>query len=129
MPIAQMATDPPTIADPEPGAPVPRDAIDPDLVKLARTRPKIGAITSAAVVAVSIFYMIRLGEDRRFGAADEAPRPVAVADVIAGKIADESYVSLDAEPMMSHAIRTSRAKGDLGYRVTPARGTGERLWI
>jgi hypothetical protein len=130
MPIVQMAATPP-IAEPEsePGAPVPRDAIDPDLVKLARTRPKIGAITAAAVVALSVYFILRLGPDRRFGGEPEAPRAVALADVAAGKIADESFVSLAAEPMMSHAIRTSRSKGDLGYRVTPARGTGERVWL
>lgn len=123
-----MASSPP-IAEPESGAPVPRDAIDPDLVKLSRTRPKIGVITAAAVVALCGFFIIQLGPDRRFGGEPEAPRAVALADVAAGKIADESFVSLEAEPMRSHAIRTVQTKGDLGYRVTPARGTGERVWL
>lgn len=114
---------------PEPGAPVPHDAIDPELVKLARTRPKIGAITAAAVVALCAFYILRFGPDRSFGGEPEAPRAVALADVAAGKVAANSFVSLDAEPMMSHAIRTTKTKGDLGFRVAPARGTGERVWL
>ncbi len=129
-----MAASPPIedLVAPEPGAPVPRDTIDPELVKLARTRPKIGAITAAAVVALCIFFMFRLGSDRRFGGEPEAPRAVALADVAAGKVADESFVSFEAEPMMSHAIRVkgdssgcTRASGHV--RVTPALGTGERV--
>ncbi|HSK01946.1 MAG TPA: hypothetical protein VK932_11920 [Kofleriaceae bacterium] len=126
-----MAASPP-IEDPaarEPGAPVPRDAIDPELVKLARTRPKIGAITAAAVVVLCGWFMFRLGADRRFGGEPESPRAVALADVAAGKVADESFVSFEAEPMMSHAIRTGRTKSDPGLRVTPVRGTGERVWL
>ncbi len=129
-----MAAKSPDLAEPEPGAsipgaPIPRDAIDPELIKLARTRSKIGVITAAAVVALCVFFVIRIGEDRRFAGEPEAPRAVALADVAAGKVADESFVSLDADPMMSHAIRPTRARGDLGFRVTPARGTGERVWL
>lgn len=119
----------PSIDAPAPGAPVPRDAIDPELVKLARNRPKIGAITAAAVVALCVYFVIRLGPDRRFAGEPEAPRVVALADVAAGKIDDERFVALEAEPMRSHAIRTTRSRGDLGYRVAPARGTDERVWL
>jgi hypothetical protein len=133
MPIVQMAASPPMIdedhAAREPGAPVPRDAIDPELVKLARTRPKIGAITAAAVVVLCGFFMFRLGADRRFAGEPEAPRAVALADVAAGKVADERYVSFEAEPMMSHAIRVARTRGEPGLRVAPVRGTGERVWL
>lgn len=127
-----MAASPPIDEDHaarEPGAPVPRDAIDPELVKLARTRPKIGAITAAAVVVLCGFFLFRLGSDRRFGGEPESPRAVALADVAAGKVADESFVSFEAEPMMSHAIRTARSKRELGFRVAPIRGTGERVWL
>jgi len=124
-----MATSPPIAAEPEPGAPVPRDAIDPDLVKLARTRTRIGVITAAAVVALSAYFILRLGADRAFGGEPDTPRAVALADVAAGKVADNSYVAVEAEPMMSHAIRTAQSAGDLGYRVVPVRATGERVWI
>jgi hypothetical protein len=126
MPIAQMAA-PPPIAEPEPGAPVPRDAIDPDLVKLARTRPKIGAITAAAVVALcGYFLFFWLAPHRRFAAEPAEPRAVVLSDVAAGKVADNSHVMLDAEPMVSHAIRV---RGETELRVAPARGTGERVWL
>lgn len=121
---------PPEIAAPEPGEPIPRDAIDPDLVKLARTRPKIGPITAAAVVAATIYFIVfRLGPDRGFAGQPETPRAVALADVAAGKVAENSYISLEAEPMMSHAIRVAQSKRELGYRVAPARKSGERVWL
>lgn len=127
MAASPLQSDP--AAELDPGAPVPRDAIDPELIKLSRTRPRIGAITAAAVVALCVFFVIRLGEDRRFAGQPEAPRAVALADVAAGKVADESFVALEADPMMSHAIRTMRTRGDLGLRVAPVRGTGERVWL
>jgi len=34
-----------------------------------------------------------------------------------------------AEPMVSHAIRVTQAKGNTGLRVTPIRGTDDRLWL
>src|SRR5256885_7938170 len=106
----------------EPGAPVAKDAIDPDLVKLTRARPKIGVITAAGLVFLCAYFLVRLGPDRKFSGAAERPTPVAVADVIAGNIADDRFVSLDAELLMSHAIRSTTAKGSLGLRVVPARG-------
>jgi hypothetical protein len=114
---------------PEAGAPVPKDAIDPELIKLSRPRPKVGVITAAGLVFLSVFFLWRLNPDRRFGSAGEAPQKVAVSDVLAGKVDGDSFVSLEAEPQFALAIRASNTKGTLGLRVAPARGTGERLWL
>ncbi|HSN30992.1 MAG TPA: hypothetical protein VLT45_32120, partial [Kofleriaceae bacterium] len=111
------------------GAPIPKDAIDPDLVKLTRPRPKIGVITAAGLVFLSVLFLIRLNPDRRFSGRDAAPTRVTAADIASGKVAADSFVSVDAEPLVSHAIRTTAAKGTLGLRVVPARGTGEKLWL
>ncbi|MGE0546522.1 MAG: hypothetical protein AB7O24_05945 [Kofleriaceae bacterium] len=112
----------------DPGAPVPRDAIDPDLVKLPRSRGKLGIITCAGVVFLCVFAIVRLSADRAFSAGGQ-PQKVDVASILAGKVATESYVALDAEPLMANAIRTTAAKTSLGQRVTPVRGTGDRLWL
>ncbi|HTR50475.1 MAG TPA: hypothetical protein VMJ10_07175 [Kofleriaceae bacterium] len=113
----------------EPGAPVPKDAIDPELIKLSRTRPRIGIVTAAGLVFLAVVYFVRLGPDRRFSGAGAEPTKVTVADVLDGKVGAEAYVTVDAEPLISHAIRATAAKGSVGKRVVPARGTGERLWI
>ncbi len=113
----------------EEGAPIPKDVIDPDLIKLKRARPKIGIVTSAGMAFLCAFFLLKLTADRRFGGQGENPRLVQLADVTAGKVALDSYVELPAEPMMSHAIRATKAKGDPGLRVTPVRGSNERVWL
>jgi len=113
----------------DPGAPIAHDQIDPDLVKLARTRPKVGMITAAGLVFLCIVALLRLGPDRRFAGSSTAPAPVAVADVVAGKVATDQLVGLAAEPLVSHAIRATKAEKGVGLRVVPARGSGDRLWI
>ena len=112
----------------EEGAPVAKDAIDPDLIKLKRKRPKVGVITAAGLVFLCSVFLVRLNGDRKFSGAS-TPTKTTVAEVLAGNVGVDRYVSLDAEPLMSHAIRATAAKGNLGYRVTPVRGTGDRLWL
>jgi len=113
----------------DPGAPIAHDQIDPDLVKLARPRPKVGMITAAGVVFLCIMFLVRLGPDRRFAGSSTEPAPVAVADVLAGKVDTDKLVVITAEPLVSHAIRTTNAKASVGLRLVPARGAGERLWL
>jgi hypothetical protein len=126
MPIALAEVEPSSV---EPGAPIPKDRVDPDLVKLRRARPKISLFTAAGVVFLCALYLWRLGPDRRFSGSAQSPEKASVADVLAGKIDLESYIAIDAEPLAAHAIRSTTAKGSFGYRVVPARGTGERLWL
>jgi hypothetical protein len=116
-------------AEPEPGAPIPKDAIDPELIKLKRARPKIGLVTSAGMVFLCTFFILKLGKDRAFGGEGDKPKLAHVADVIAGKVETDSFVEIPAEPMMSHAIRATKAKGDPGLRVVPIRSSGEKLWV
>ncbi|CAN5922439.1 hypothetical protein BH11MYX3_BH11MYX3_08440 [soil metagenome] len=112
----------------DPGAPIARDAVDPDLVKLRRPRTKVGVITAAGVVFLCVVFLLRLNGDRTFGGAG-APEKVTVEQILAGAVGTDKYIQLEAEPLMSHAIRTSVQKGGLGLRVAPVRGTGEKLWL
>jgi hypothetical protein len=128
MPIAEMAESR-TVEKREPGAPMPPDAVDPELVKLSRTKLKIGIVTAAGVFALSVYFLIRLGADREYARASETPRPVALGDVVAGNVDTNSYIQLDAEPLMSHAMRTGVNQGDIGLRVVPVRGTSDKLWL
>lgn len=113
----------------EAGAPVARDAIDPDLIKLRRTRAKVGIITAAGILILCVYFLFRLGPDRRFGGSSDKPTAVAVADVLAGRVDSDEFVQLEAEPLLSNAIRTVKAKGDVGLRLVPVRGTNEQLWL
>ncbi len=113
----------------EPGAPIASGAIDPDLVKLARARTKVGLITSAGVVFLCALFLFRLGPDRRFGGASDAPVVVSVDDLVHDRIAAEQLVTLDAELVVARAIRATNAKGSLGLRVVPVRATADKLWV
>ncbi|MEO9157355.1 MAG: hypothetical protein ABI591_17200 [Kofleriaceae bacterium] len=121
-----MAT---AMADVSDGAPIARDAIDPELVKLSRPRPKVGVITAAGLVFLCGFFLIRLQPDRRFAGAGE-PARVTITDITSGNVAADAYVKLaGAELVMSSGIRASTNKAGLGLRIAPVRGTGEKLWI
>ena len=122
-----MADEPQPIA--EPGAPIPKDQPDPELIRLRGPRPKVGLITSAGLVFLSIFFFLRLNPDRKFAGEPDKPARVAIADVLGGQVGTDRYVTIDAEPLVSHAVRATASKGSLGLRVVPARGTGERLWL
>jgi hypothetical protein len=102
---------------------------DPELIKLRRPRPKVGLLTAAGVVFLSVFFLLKLNPDRRFAGNGDAPRPVAVADLAGGKVDPDDFVSVQAEPMMSHAIRAQTAKNSVGLRVVPVRGSSEKLWL
>lgn len=128
-PMAESQSPDTDTATREPGAPVPKDQIDPELVKLPRPRAKIGLVTAAGMVFLSAFFLWKLTPDRRFGGEDDAPRLVQVADVIAGKVDDDAFVEIPAEPIMSHTIRATKAKGNPGLRVTPVRGSHDKLWV
>jgi hypothetical protein len=116
-------------AEREPGEHLPKGAIDPDLVKLSRSRAKVGIITAAGVLIICVYFLFRLSPDRRFGGEPEQPTAVAVSDILDDRIAPDSYIELEAEPLMSHAIRSIKAKGDAGLRVVPVRGSSDRLWL
>jgi hypothetical protein len=127
------APTPPTSTTPtgerDPGAPIAPGEIDPELIKLSRTRPKIGVITAAGVVFLCAMYLVKLGPDRRFAGSRTAPTAARVADIVAGKVATEQLVTISADPLVSHAIRVTRSKGTVGLRVVPVRGTADRLWL
>lgn len=113
----------------DPGAPIPKDAIDPELVKLARKRMHIGMVTCAGVIFLALFFIIKLNPDRRFAGAGSTPATATPADVAAGKVATDQLVTVQGELVMAHAIRAGAEKKSLGLRVAPVRGTSEKLWI
>jgi hypothetical protein len=102
---------------------------DEELIKLARKGgPKIGVITGLGVVILCIVFVLRLNGDRKFS-GDDAPEKVSVAAIVDGKVAGDHFISVDLEPLMSHAIRAARNKTGVGLRVVPVRGASDKLWL
>ncbi|HEY1552739.1 MAG TPA: hypothetical protein VGG28_33145 [Kofleriaceae bacterium] len=117
-------------ADDDPGAPIAKDKIDPDLIKLKRARPKISLVASAGLVFLCGLFLVRLTPDRRFAGSGESPERVQIADVLGDHVAHDHFVELTGvEPEYSNAIRATTTKGSLGVRIVPVRGTGEHVWL
>src|SRR5580765_3358457 len=95
----------------ESGEKIAKDAIDPELVKLRRKPLKIGPITCAGIVFLSLVFLWRINPDRKFAVSGSTADKVAVADIVTGKVGTEKYVAIDAstEPLISLAIRTTTA--------------------
>jgi len=114
---------------PDPGAPFPKDEIDPDLVKLARTRPKIGAVTCAGIVVLAVLFVLKLNPDRRFGGQGDKPDKLTAQAIVAGQVAIDSYVTVTGEPEIAGTLRAAQSPNETGLRVVPLRGTSDHLWV
>ncbi|MBZ0236727.1 MAG: hypothetical protein K8M05_30645, partial [Deltaproteobacteria bacterium] len=113
----------------EEGAPIGKDVIDPELVSLRRAAPRIGIVTAAAVVLLCVVLMVRMRHDLAFARGGDAPTAVSVADVVAGKVADDSYVTIDAPLDRDAAVRTRVTEANAGTRVVPVVGSADKLWV
>jgi hypothetical protein len=113
----------------DPGAPVGKDEIDPELVSLRGPRAKVGAITALAIVVLCGFYLLKLLGDFTFSHQPDKPRDVSVADVVAGKVGTDELVQVTATVERSAAVRVRTGQGDPGVRVAPVVGSDDKLWI
>lgn len=122
---------PPDHGEDDAGRPVPRDAIDPELIVLPRTRTPIGPMLSISIIAFCIFIMVRMYPDLRFSLQGESPRTFDSAAALLGsdQRADNRFVQLRAVPDRSYAVRVAASKADPGSRLAPAQGTGGNLWV
>jgi len=105
------------------------DQLDPELVSLRRPAPRIGLITSGAIVIGCVALMIRLHRDFVFSRAGESAHMVTVADLVAGQIADDSYVTVSAPLERAAAVRVRVTEANAGTRLAPVEGSNDKLWI
>jgi hypothetical protein len=112
-----------------PGRPIGPDEIDPELIKLARSRPSVGAITAVAIVAFCGFLMITLRGDLTYSRAGGSPTDTSLKSIVDGDVGDESYVRLEAMPDRTLAVRIATSDGDTGSRATPVWGSDGKVWI
>src|SRR5438067_4893153 len=114
-------------AEPEPGAPVPKDAVDPELVNLRRTT-QVGMVTSLAVLVLCAVLAVRLWPDFQF-AGEGAPRATTVDAIAHGQVADESAVTVPVALERGAAVRVFKVKGVDELRIAPAIGGGDQVWF
>jgi len=123
------STSKPADAGKKPGASNGMDEIDPELVSLRGPRAKVGAVTAFAIVAVCLYYMLRLLPDFSFAGAGDKPRDVKLADVVAGTVSSDSNVRLTAQLERAAAARVRTGPGDPGLRLAPVVGSDDKLWV
>lgn len=115
--------------EPEAGAPIGKDALDPELISLRRPAPRIGAVAAAAVLLLCVVLMVRLRHDFAFARSSGTPKAVTIQELAAGKVAGDSYVTFSAPLDATAAIRAQVTQANPGTRVRPVVGTGDKLWV
>lgn len=112
----------------EPGAPVDKDAVDPELVSLRGPRAQVGAITAFVIVVVCAVFLGRLYGDLRFAFGGEA-KTVSVDDIVANRVSSDEPIAVAADVERSAVVRIRNGAGDPGQRLVPVVGSGDRVWV
>jgi hypothetical protein len=127
--VAGSGAGAPALAD-HPGRPRRPDEVDPELVRLRRRSTRIGPLLAASVLVFSGYTVLSLRADLRFARSGGQPRPVTPADILAGRVATDSHVAVEAVPDRSAVVRVSeRLYAEDGHRMAPALGTDRQLWL
>jgi hypothetical protein len=103
------------------------DGLDADLVALpapSRTRTVWSMALMVTVLLLSLGLMIRFrGDFQYFWVASHAPRDLGRADrVSVGTLVDNQYVTLEAMPMASRAVKFRRLAREGIFRIYPVAG-------
>lgn len=112
-----------------PGRPIGPDEIDPELIKLARSRPRVGAVTAVAIVAFCGYLMFTMRGDLAYSRAGGSPTETTVEAIANGDVGAESYVTMKAMPDRTLAVRVGTGEGDLGSRLSPVWGSHGKVWV
>jgi hypothetical protein len=123
-PLAAMADDVSTKPR-DPGAPVGRDEIDPELVNLRKGGPKFGVVTCAGVAILCLYLIYRLMPDLGYAREPDAPAKLAMT----AELADNTFVELPLRIERARAIRLRQQAGGLGMRAVPVAGSGDAVWV
>jgi hypothetical protein len=108
----------------EPGAPIAKDEIDPELVNLRKAPPRIGAITAAGVAILCGYLVVRLWPDLAFAREADTPARSTVA-----ALSDNAFVEVPLQIHRAQAVRLRQAQGGIGLRAVPVAGSSDALWV
>jgi hypothetical protein len=115
----------------EPGAPVPPDAIDSELIRLPAPRPRRSPILAAAVIGLGGLLLYRLHGDIGYALRPTTPVDLGQARAAAAGLAaaEGSYVMVRGMPDYRNAValeaKGERSRGQI-FRLL---GTGSRLLV
>lgn len=129
-PLDSPAADaePGSTAAQEPGAPVPPDAIDPELLKLSVPVPRRHPLVAVAVLLVGALILYRMRTDLAYAMQPSTPRELgeAAAALQSGKLAeaDGGYVQVSGLPDRRNALAFDPKGSRLRTHVLRILGTG-----
>lgn len=122
---------PPGVLDP--GAPIPPDAVDPELLKLPVPLPRRHPLVAVAVLIVAGLLLYRLRGDISYALKPAEPVDVgnAAAALKIGKLAQhvDGYVRLGGMPDRRNALAFDPKGGRIRNHVFRLLGTGTRVFV
>ncbi len=114
---------------PEPGAPISKDAVDPELVRLPPSRIRRSPLLAFAVLMLGALLLWRLRGDIAYSLQPRAPTSLGEARGAVSSMVPERYVSLSGMPDFRNALafesRGERTRSQL-FRLL---GTQSRLLV
>jgi hypothetical protein len=117
----------------EPGAPIPADAVDPELLKLPVPLPRRHPFVAVAVLIVAGLLLYRLRGDISYALKPAEPVDVgsAAAALKVGKLAQhiDGYVRLGGMPDRRNALAFDPKGGRVRNHVFRLLGTGTRVFV
>jgi hypothetical protein len=123
--LAAMADDvAPRGTGPEPGKPIAKDEIDPELVNLRKGGPRIGIVTSAGVAILCAYLVVRLLPDLAYSREADTP-----ARVTAAALSDNAFVEVPLQLHRAKAVRVRQSEFGIGMRAAPVAGTNDGVWV
>ena len=129
--LSEQDTAAPDAAGIEPGAPIPPDAIDSELVRLPPPRPRRSPILAVAVVGLGLLLLYRLHGDIGYALRPATPVDLGQARTATAALpgAASGHVSVRGMPDYRNAVafdaKGERARGQV-FRLL---GTGSRLLV
>lgn len=124
---------PPPQSELEPGAPIPPDAVDPELIRLPVPVPRRHPGVAIAVLIVGGLLLYRLAPDLRYAMTSHAPREFADAAAAqkSGQLASgiDQYVSVAGLPDHRNGLAFDPKGGRARVQVFRLLGTGTRLFV
>lgn len=104
------------------------DDIDPELVRLPRSRTRVRPIMALAIIAICLTLLVRLIPDLIFSRQSSTPIRVDSAADLSADL-ENRFVEINVSPDRPQAVRILPSGSSVGEVLMPALGTGGKLWL
>jgi hypothetical protein len=108
----------------EPGAPIAKNEIDPELVNLRKGGPRIGVVTAGGVAILCLYLVVRLLPDLSFSRQGDQPTKATAA-----ALSDNGFVEVPLQLHRARAVRLRQSVAGIGMRAAPVAGSNDGLWV